>query len=174
MSEGKRELGWRGTSVCATDSFSPSFRPCCLVVHARPVLALARLKNAKITAVNSADYIKRDLKSIENETQIHRVKEPKRQERLFCNVPTANYRENNIIQSMIAHTDFQTGSIPDRTNTQRFYVTAVINAFVLHLQWFNRPSTVFMITFTICLFWDLKRKRRNTKPDITTFGNDSP
>ena len=24
---------------------------------------------------------------------------------------------------MIVHTDLQTGSIPDRTNTQRFYVT---------------------------------------------------
>ena len=58
-------------------SFSPSFRPSCLVVHGRPVLALARLKNTKITAVNSADYIKRDLKSIENGTQIHTVKEPK-------------------------------------------------------------------------------------------------
>jgi len=41
------------------------------------MLALVRLKNAKITAVNSADFIKRDLKSIENETQIHTVKEPK-------------------------------------------------------------------------------------------------
>lgn len=41
------------------------------------MLALARLKNAEITAVNSADYIKRDLKGIENETQIHTVKEPK-------------------------------------------------------------------------------------------------
>lgn len=58
-------------------SFSPSLRPSCLVFHARPVLALARLKNAKITAVNSADYIKRDLKGIENETQIDTVKEPK-------------------------------------------------------------------------------------------------
>lgn len=58
-------------------SFSPSLRPSCLVVHSRPVLALARLKNVKITAVNSAGYIKRDLKSIENETQIHTVKEPK-------------------------------------------------------------------------------------------------
>ena len=80
-------------------------------------------KNHAITYTNSADYIKRDLKSIENETQIHTVKEPKRQERLFYKVPTANYRDNNIIQSMIARTDLQTGSIPGLTNTQRFYVT---------------------------------------------------
>jgi len=38
-------------------------------------------------------------------------------------MPTANYRDNNIIQSIIAHADLQTGSIPGRTNTQRFYVT---------------------------------------------------
>lgn len=76
MSEGKREAGVERQYAPQFFAFPPSLLfgvPC----PPPPVLALARLKNAKITAVNSADYIKRDLKSIENETQIHTVKEPK-------------------------------------------------------------------------------------------------